>query len=45
MQINSEFRFQDTLKWELQGLLQAFSQIPSVSQRSLLCKECCKWSS
>lgn len=27
MQINSRFQFQDTLKWELQGLLQAFSQI------------------
>lgn len=42
MQINSEFRFQDTLKWELQGLLRAFSQ--SVSQRGLLCRKCCKWS-
>lgn len=37
MQINSEFQFQDTLKWELQGFLQEFSQ--SVSQISFALQE------
>lgn len=31
MQVNSKFQSQDTLKWELQGLLQAFSHIKEYS--------------